>query len=220
MISLKKFLASGLLTGFISVSLLAMKQDDQKEQMPQKLLWLGCKTIAHNVYSIENGTPKKRGEERLVAEIAAIVTDAQFNKIDESESFIVWYPDPILDTMDEQQKKELAESGLLQKIKNAQMPDYWVDVYITKFIDKHFPPPQKPKAYMHSKMSPIIMLRSMRELGKRINIDLFKSPFDDLISLEDPQGKYNPTEQSTAAANALEAIKELQHYRQRYFIKK
>ncbi len=192
----------------ISPLVYAMEQQEQNPaQQDKKLLWLGCKT------SNRQFDQKK---DNRVLEIAAIITDKQLNII-ESESYIIKRPAWLLERIEGPLKEEYAKSGLLEKLKAATVESHKAEAALISFIDTHFPN-LKPEAYMNDFWGRgDIMQDEMGDLAKRISIKAFGFPITELVQLWDPRGLYVSSEQPSAHGNALEALKELQHYKRRYF---
>lgn len=75
-------------------------------------------------------------EKERIIEVAAIVTDKDFNSLEEYES-VVFQPDEILSKMDDWNKTQHGKSGLIAKIPTAPKQDV-VEEKLCKLVTKHF----------------------------------------------------------------------------------
>lgn len=178
----------------------------------QKMLWLGCKTTNKEF---------DRQKDNRVLEIAAVVTDKWLHPIAETESYVIAQPAWLLDRIESPLKEEYTKSGLLKKSKVSTLSSYKAEAAIIAFIDTHFPDfQQRPQAYMNDFWGTgDIMTNEMPDLSKRISIRAFGFDIRDLIELWEPAWGFVYSEQPTAKGNALEALKEIQYYKRRYFDK-
>lgn len=75
-------------------------------------------------------------ERERIIEVAALVTDAEFNTLDSFES-VIFQPQTFLDSMDDWNKNQHGQSGLLAKIPTAPKVD-WVEDQLCHLVQKHF----------------------------------------------------------------------------------
>ena len=96
---------------------------DKKDKV-EKLLWIDLEMTGLDVT-----------KERII-EVAAIVTDMQFQPLDEMES-VVYQDSKFIDNMDEWNTNQHTKSGLVDKIPHAPQQDQ-VEKNLCDLIDKHF----------------------------------------------------------------------------------
>lgn len=97
----------------------------------EKLLWIDCEMTGLDV------------EKELIIEIAAIVTDMNFNVLDTYET-VINQPQTYLDRMDDWNKKHHGESGLLAKIPFGKTPSD-AEEDLLRLLKKHWPRSEKPE---------------------------------------------------------------------------
>ncbi len=90
----------------------------------EKLLWLDMEMTGLDVQ-----------KERII-EVAAIVTDKDFNTLDSFES-VVFQENEILEKMDDWNKNQHSKSGLIEKIPTAPSNEV-VEKNLCTFVKKHF----------------------------------------------------------------------------------
>lgn len=103
----------------------------QSKALMEKLLWIDCEMTGLDV------------EKELIIELAAIVTDMNFNVLDTYET-VINQPQTYLDRMDDWNKKHHGDSGLLAKIPFGKTPSD-VEEDLLKFLKKHWPRSEKPE---------------------------------------------------------------------------
>lgn len=91
----------------------------------EKLLWLDMEMTGLDV------------EQEVVIEVAAIVTDKEFNEL-ETYQAVINQPSEYLDNMDEWNQTHHEASGLLEKIPNGKQPRL-VEEELVSLCQKHFP---------------------------------------------------------------------------------
>ena len=93
----------------------------------EKLLWIDMEITGLDV-----------SKERII-EVAAIVTDMNFNKVDSYHS-VVFQPQEFLDRMDEWNQNQHSKTGLVDKIPQAPKVDK-VESELCTFVKKYFNEP-------------------------------------------------------------------------------
>lgn len=79
-------------------------------------------------------------DREVIIEVAALITDLNFNVIDNYEA-VVKQPQYYLDRMDDWNKSHHGQSGLVAKVPHGQDPEKVEDELIT-LVKEHFPPDQ------------------------------------------------------------------------------
>lgn len=192
----------------LSISILSYTMDKSEKKSDtsfKKILWIGCKA-SHTKYE----------DKGFILEMTAVVTNEHLDPIDESETYIIGRHEWNLNRIESSLKEEYIRSGLFEKSKTSKLECYHAEASLIEFIDQHFPG-TKPNTYIYPPAQGHIMTDEMSDLSKRINHQIFGFDLKKLIKVWDPSGTYQHTEQVSAKANAFEALKELQHYKQRYF---
>ena len=110
-----------------------------------KLLWIDLEMTGLNV------------EKEVIIEVAALVTDKNFQVIDQFES-VVKQPQEFLDRMDDWNKKHHSESGLTAKIPFG-MPSEKVEGALISLVEKNF----ANDASAESKSRPILAGNSIAQ---------------------------------------------------------
>lgn len=90
-----------------------------------RLLWIDCEMTGLDP------------EKEVIIELAAIVTDMNFQVLETYET-VVNQPQIYLDKMDDWNKKHHSESGLIKKIPMGKTPDQ-VEEDLLKLINRHWP---------------------------------------------------------------------------------
>ena len=75
-------------------------------------------------------------EKEVVIEVAAIITDMDFNEIDTYHS-VIKQPQAYLDRMDDWNRKHHGESGLIARIPSGRSPDV-VERDLLDLLDQHY----------------------------------------------------------------------------------
>ena len=92
-----------------------------------KLLWIDMEMTGLNV------------EKERIIEVAAIITDIKFNKLDRFES-VIHQPQNFIDAMDEWNQNQHSKSGLIDKIASAP-PIEKIETDLCELTKKHFSEP-------------------------------------------------------------------------------
>ena len=90
----------------------------------EKILWLDMEMTGLDV------------EKEVIIEVAAIVTDMDFNPLDTYEA-VVKQPQHYLESMDEWCTRQHGGSGLTQQVPNGKEPQL-VEEELCQLVDKHF----------------------------------------------------------------------------------
>jgi len=100
----------------------------QKGTIPKKLLWIDLEM-----------TGLDPAEQRII-EVAAIVTDFDFNELDLYEA-VIHQPKSVLDKSDAWVKDTFGKNGLFEQVKKSDKSESTITQAFVKFIDKNFDEP-------------------------------------------------------------------------------
>lgn len=186
------------------------KLENKIEKPLEKILWLGYKTT-HRKYDSQKCC--------TILEIAAIVTDKWLEPIAESNSLVINAKDWILEDVEEPLKEEYKKSGLLEKVRASKLTISEAETILLAFINTHFPDPEyRPITYMKDPLyaRATIVTEEMEKLGKRIRKQIGFG-LGQWAQAWDEAGFYTQSNQPTAIEEARDLLRELQHYKKRYF---
>jgi oligoribonuclease len=151
-----------------------------------------------------------------ILEVAVVVTDSELNTIAEAPVYVLHQADEVLDAMDSWNKSTHGKSGLVDKVKAAQLTEAEVEARILEFLkpivgervaplcgntvhqDRRFMARYMPAfdAYLHYR---IVDVSTLKELAKRW--------YPEVLAGFTKEGKHE------ALADVYESIEELRHYR-------
>lgn len=96
-----------------------------KTSKPTKLLWVDLEMTGLDP------------AENVILEVAALVTDFDFNILDRYEA-VIWQSDEAIDNSNEWSKKQHAASGLLERVRTDSQPESDVINQFSGFINSNF----------------------------------------------------------------------------------
>jgi oligoribonuclease len=154
-----------------------------------------------------------------ILEVAVVVTDSELNTIAEAPVYVLHQADEVLDAMDSWNKSTHGKSGLVDKVKAAQLDEAEVEARILEFLkpivgervaplcgntvhqDRRFMARYMPAfdAYLHYR---IVDVSTLKELAKRW--------YPEVLAGFTKEGKHE------ALADVYESIEELRHYRRAF----
>ena len=74
--------------------------------------------------------------ERII-EVAALITDAELNVIEEGPALVIHQPDSLLESMDKWNKEHHGRSGLIDRVKASTVSEAEAEETVLAFIKKH-----------------------------------------------------------------------------------
>jgi oligoribonuclease len=151
-----------------------------------------------------------------ILEVAMVVTDADLNTIAEAPVYVLHQSDEVLDAMDSWNKSTHGRSGLIDKVRAAQLTEAEVEARLIEFLkpivgerlaplagntvhqDRRFMARYMPAfdAYLHYR---IVDVSTLKELARRW--------YPEVVQGFTKEGKHE------ALADVYESIEELRHYR-------
>lgn len=147
-------------------------------------------------------------EKEVVIEVAAIITDLDFNELDQFET-VVKQPQKFLDNMDAWNKEHHGKSGLTAKVPSGMEPEM-VESKLLDLVNKHF-----PKWDMEKKFMPVLAGNSISQ--DRLFIDKYFQEFSNALHYRMVDvsswkvilaNKFNYTYQKSNQHRALDDIRE------------
>lgn len=103
--------------------------------MPQSddlYVWIDCEMTGLDVFS-----------DRLL-EVCALITDKNFDIIDQSPEYVIYQPQAILDQMDDWNQKQHRASGLYPLVQQSRYSAKQVDNLLSKWLSSHVKPQTAP----------------------------------------------------------------------------
>jgi oligoribonuclease len=156
----------------------------------------------------------------VVLEIATLITDKDLNLVAQGPSLAVHQPDPVLEAMDDWNKKHHGESGLIKAVQGSRTSLAEAEKQTLDFISAHCKPKSSPlcgntiyqdrrflleympvvENYLHYRL---VDVSTIKELVKRWYGPEFQAP--------------NKKQKHKALDDILETIEELKFYRKTVF---
>jgi oligoribonuclease len=155
-----------------------------------------------------------------IIEIASLVTDKDLNLVAQGPCIAIHQPDPVLDAMDDWNKKHHGESGLIEAIKKSTISLAEAERQTLEFVSKYCKPKSSPlcgntiyqdrrflieympklEEYMHYRL---VDVSTIKELVKRWYGPEFQAPVK--------------KQKHKALDDILETVEELKFYRGKVF---
>lgn len=174
--------------------------------LPRKLLWVDLEMTGLD--------PKVH----RIVELAAIVTDFDFNEL-ESLEVIIHQPDEVLDKSNPWAKDQHQKSGLWENVQNSQISEKESEKQLVQLIDKYFDDNFSAVLSGNSIHQDRQFIRSAwPEVEGRLHYRMLDVSSFKLIMQAKYGVFYNKKEAHRALGDIRESIGELKHYLQ--FIKK
>lgn len=150
-------------------------------------------------------------EKCKILEVAAIITDGEYEPLDQYHS-VVFQPPEVMASMDEWCTTNHAKSGLSAAVKNGKREEI-VEEELLHFISKYFKQEDRPILCGNSigqdrKFIDLYMKKLSQRLHYRmLDVSSFKIVFKDKYKIE-----YTKKGSHRAIDDILESIAELKHY--------
>lgn len=151
-------------------------------------------------------------QKEVIIEVAAIVTDLNFQELDQMEE-VVRQPQKFLDSMDAWNKEHHKKSGLAAKVPQG-MPQDQVEAKLVDLVKKHFPDPKdRPMLAGNSIMQDRLFIdKYMPDLGSRLHYRMLDVSSWKIILNNKFKYVYHKSNQHRALDDIRESIQELRAY--------
>ena len=156
-----------------------------------------------------------------IIEIATIVTDSQLNLLAEGPMLAIHQPDDLLAAMDDWNRKQHGESGLVARVRASRLDERMAEQQTLEFLRQYVPPGQSPMCGNSICQDRRFMARCMPELEAFFhyrNLDV--STVKELGRRWYP-GRikgFNKSSTHLALQDIRDSIDELRFYRERLFV--
>jgi oligoribonuclease len=156
----------------------------------------------------------------VVLEIATLITDKDLNLVAQGPALVVHQPQPVLDAMDDWNKKHHGESGLIKEVQNSQTTLAQAEQQTLDFIVQHCKPKSSPLCGNTIYQDRRFLIEYMPKLEDYLHYRLVDvSTVKELVKrwygpeFQAPQKK----QKHKALDDILETIEELKFYRSKVF---
>lgn len=155
-----------------------------------------------------------------IIEIATIITDSQLEIIEEGPVFAIFQSESILTHMDDWNKRQHKNSGLLDRVRLSKMTEEEAEKQTLEFIMKHVPPQKSPMCGNSICQDRRFLARCMPVLENYFhyrNLDV--STLKELAYRWSPNllGAYKKKSKHLALEDVRDSINELRYYREHLF---
>lgn len=159
-------------------------------------------------------------ETSRILEIATLVTDAQLNLLAEGPQLCIRQSEALLDSMDEWNTRHHGDSGLLDRVRQAGVSEAEAEAATLAFVRQHTGKGASPLCGNSVGQDRRFLVKYMPALEAHLhyrNLDV--STVKELARRWKPQVAASLVKQNTHRAldDIHESLKELKHYRQRFF---
>ena len=149
-------------------------------------------------------------EKEVIIEAAAIVTDFDFNILDQYHS-VVKQEQKYIDNMDDWNKKHHGESGLIEKIPNGKDPAQ-VEMDLCALIEKNFPKDRPMLAGNSISQDRLFIDKYFKNFATKLHYRILDVSSWKIVFNEKYNIKYQKKNTHRALEDIQESIKELQFY--------
>jgi oligoribonuclease len=155
----------------------------------------------------------------VILEVAMVITDQHLNVVAESPVLVVHQPDPILDSMDDWNKKHHGKSGLIERVKESSHSVAEVEELMLAFVKKYVPKGKSPMCGNSICQDRRFMARYMPRLEAYFhyrNLDV--TVFKELAKRWRPvlYNGFKKVSRHEALSDIYESIDELKYYREHF----
>jgi oligoribonuclease len=181
---------------------------DETTMSPDNLIWIDLEMTG-----LEPQTDR-------IIEIATLVTDSQLNLIAEGPMLAIHQPDATLAAMDDWNRKQHGESGLVARVRASRIDERAAELQTLEFLRRYVPPGQSPMCGNSICQDRRFLARVMPELEAYFhyrNLDV--STIKELARRWYPGLKsFGKSSTHLALQDIRDSIDELRHYRERLFV--
>lgn len=155
----------------------------------------------------------------VILEVAVVITDMHLNVVAESPVLVVHQPDPILDNMDDWNKKHHGKSGLIDRVRDSAHSAAQVEELMLTFLKKYVPKGKSPMCGNSICQDRRFMARHMPRLEAYFhyrNLDV--TVFKELAKRWRPvlYNGFKKANRHEALSDIYESIEELKYYREHF----
>ncbi len=155
-----------------------------------------------------------------IIEIATLVTDSQLNLIAEGPMLAIHQPDAVLTAMDDWNRKQHGESGLVARVRASRMDERAAELQTLEFLRHYVPAGQSPMCGNSICQDRRFLARVMPDLEAYFhyrNLDV--STIKELARRWYPGLKsFGKSSTHLALQDIRDSIDELRYYRERLFV--
>ena len=161
-------------------------------------------------------------EKERILEIATLVTDGQLNILGEGPELVIHQPDPLLEAMDDWNKKHHGGSGLVNRVKASKVSEEDAEAQTLAFLAEHVEAGAAPLAGNSVHQDRLFLSKYMPKLTAHLhyrNVDV--STVKELVKRWDPEafeGRPSKKGHHRALDDIRESIEELRYYREAEFV--
>ena len=157
----------------------------------------------------------------FIIEIATIVTDTNLNVLAEGPVLALHQPEEVLERMDDWNKRQHGNSGLLERVRKSQITAAQAEQQTLEFLQLYVPPNVSPICGNSICQDRRFLHRCMPKLEKHFhyrNLDV--SSIKELASRWAPGIAQGFSKNSTHLAldDVRDSIRELRYYREKFFL--
>ncbi len=157
----------------------------------------------------------------FIIEIATIVTDTNLNVLAEGPVLALHQPEEVLERMDDWNKRQHGNSGLLERVRKSQITAAQAEQQTLEFLQLYVPPNVSPICGNSICQDRRFLHRCMPKLEKHFhyrNLDV--SSIKELASRWAPSIAQGFSKNSTHLAldDVRDSIRELRYYREKFFL--
>ncbi len=163
-----------------------------------KLFWIDCEMSGLNV------------EKEVIIECAAIVTDLNFNEVENYHS-VIRQPQHYITNMDDWNKKHHKESGLIDQIPNGKDPSM-VEEELCHMLDKHFPKERAVLAGNSIAQDRLFIDRYFKTFSAKLHYRMLDVTSWKIIFKDKYKITYEKKNSHRALDDIYESINELKYY--------
>ena len=158
-------------------------------------------------------------DQNRIIEIATAVTDKELTVLAEGPVLAIHQPDDVLNTMDEWNTRQHANSGLTERVRASRVSEAEAERLTLEFLRQHVDPGASPICGNSICQDRRFLIRHMPELAAYFhyrNLDV--STLKELVKRWRPDlvGGFNKSASHLAMDDIRESVSELRYYREHF----
>lgn len=156
----------------------------------------------------------------VIIEIASLVTDKDLNVIAEGPVLAIHQPQPILDAMDDWNKKHHGESGLIKRVQESKTSTQDAEEQTLAFLSQYIPPGVSPLCGNSVHQDKLFLATYMKRLAGFFHYRLIDvSTVKELVKRWYPQlTPFQKQQSHEALKDIYESVGELAYYKKNVFL--